>query len=163
MKWSNFGERVNIGIILLFTVMVSASFAGGEPVSKEDRIQNYRMGKQQEGAFTGKADIVYKKDAWRLNVYITQKGSRSQGSHGILLKNGKQVNGKNRETLETAVGTLQYRGPFGMRAHLWDNTGWVMVHALVKPEGSNQIEPGLSIPNQGRLEKEFQQFNRSKQ
>nr|WP_320015677.1 hypothetical protein [uncultured Desulfobacter sp.] len=163
MKWSNFGGCVNIGIILLCTVMVSASFAGGVPLSKEGRIQDYRVGKQQDGAFTSKADIVYRKDAWRLNVYITQKGSRSQGSHGILLKNGKQVNGKNGEALETAIGTLQYKGPFGMRAHLWDNTGWVMVHALVKPEGSNQIEPGLVIPNQGRLEKDFQQFNRSRQ
>ncbi|WDP92184.1 MAG: hypothetical protein HUN04_21660 [Desulfobacter sp.] len=163
MKGLNLGRYAGIGIILFCTMMVSVAFAGGEPVSKEDRIQHQRMGKQQAGHFTGKADVVYEKDGWRLNVFITQKGSRSQGSHGILLKNGKPVNGKKGETLETAIGTLRYQGPFGMRANLWDSTGWVMVHALVKPEWTYQIKPGPARPNLEGLEKALQESSRNKE
>ena len=83
--------------------------------------------------FTGEADWVYEASDWVLNLYITQKGSRSQGSHGVLLFEGKEVFGKIGEVRALPIGTVRYQGPAESRSHLWDDSGWQMKDPLVKP------------------------------
>jgi hypothetical protein len=129
---------------LLSVVFSSTAFSDGEPLFENNRIQNLRPGKQQAGAFTGKPDILFKKAEWQLNTYLTHKGSRSQGSHGVLLKNGKPVTGKKGDTLDTAIGQVKYNGPYGFQEHLWDSSGWVMVEPKVKPV---KLQKGSSYPS----------------
>jgi hypothetical protein len=147
---------------LLSVVFSSTAFSDGEPLFENNRIQNLRPGKQQAGAFTGKPDILFKKAEWQLNTYLTHKGSRSQGSHGVLLKNGKPVTGKKGDTLDTAIGQVKYNGPYGFQEHLWDSSGWVMVEPKVKPVKADFRPPRPSAPDMIKLEKDLNEIQPDK-
>lgn len=68
---------------------------------------------------------ITEKEGWKLVVHILQSGSRSQGYHGELYKEGKRVVGKKGETVETPLGAFTWHGSMKERAHLWDSSGWV--------------------------------------
>ncbi len=59
-------------------------------------------------------------------VYTTNKGARSQGTHGNLYHNGQRVDGKKGETIATPLGEVYYHGSEMERANLWDTTGWTL-------------------------------------
>lgn|GEM_PF-1967750 len=147
-------------VALFCCVFSSSAFSGGELLPDNNRMQHLRPGKQQAGAFTGTPDVLYKAPDWQLNVYLTHKGSRSQGSHGVLLKNGKPVNGTKKETLDTAIGKVQYNGPYGLQAHLWDSSGWVMVAPKVTPQNSASGLTRPKVSDLMKLENDLKEINR---
>lgn len=69
--------------------------------------------------------MVKEKEGWRLVVHILQPGTRSQGYHGLLYKDGQRVDGKKGERRKTPLGTFTWQGSMNERAHMWDSTGWV--------------------------------------
>ncbi|WP_300666876.1 hypothetical protein [Desulfoluna sp.] len=69
---------------------------------------------------------IYEKEGWKLVVYITNKGTRSQGIHGDLYHNTQKVTGKRGQMLTTPLGEVYYHGSEMERAHLWDTTGWTL-------------------------------------
>ncbi|MCG8618234.1 MAG: hypothetical protein MI802_18625 [Desulfobacterales bacterium] len=96
---------------------------------------------EPRNSFSGRPDWIYKASDWELNLYITQKGTRSQGSHGILIFEGIDVVGTAGETRALPIGTVQYNGPAESRVNLWDDTGWQMIDALVQPIVNEPVAP----------------------
>lgn len=79
------------------------------------------------------------KDGWKLETLVLQPGSRSQGYHGVLTREGTEIQGQKGEELETPLGILQYQGSMDERPYLWSHSGWVMI----TPEsgGENNMLP----------------------
>ena len=62
-------------------------------------------------------------DEWQLWVF--NRGTRSEGSHGRLYRGEKEVLGKqNGEILECHIGRFVWRGGYEERVHNWDHSGW---------------------------------------
>ena len=62
---------------------------------------------------------------WRLVLTYRHPGSRSEGTHGELFRNGKSVEGQEPDqTLVTDLGTMQYFGKEGGQLAPWMPTGW---------------------------------------
>jgi len=74
----------------------------------------------------GEPDEVLQEEGWALLIYRTQKGTRSEGRHGVLLHDNQEVQGERGQHLETPLGTLTYHGAREEAAHLWDTTGWAL-------------------------------------
>lgn len=123
-----------------FLAITSVCFSGGMPEDKflqplKNKIPSIenRVPEIKSPSFSGPADWVYKASDWVLNLYITQKGTRSQGSHGVLIFEGKEVQGVKGETKALPIGTVEFHGPAHARVNLWDDSGWQMKDPLVKP------------------------------
>ena len=67
---------------------------------------------------------VYKKGEWVLRIEYLQKGSRSEGQNGILLKGGQAAveEAEKGTVLETPLGKLKHYG--AERKVRWGITGW---------------------------------------
>ena len=113
-------------VILINAPLISPVFAGGDG-SPQLIVQNKRP-------MARTVDVVYQKGPWRLDIYINNKGSRSEGSMGRLYRNGKQIQGREGEIRETSIGKVKYNGSEASRRHLWDDTGWQMVDPRVEPQ-----------------------------
>ncbi len=158
-------------VFRLFLVMgiCGSAWAGGNPedIDKEVILNNARISAEAapEAAstvypdFSGRADWIYQASDWVLNLYITQKGTRSQGSHGVLIFEGNEVTGTPGELRALPIGTVQYHGPAEARVNLWDDSGWQMVDPLVKPivhEPVDTVIPAESRPDMKKLESDFE-------
>jgi hypothetical protein len=66
---------------------------------------------------------VYATNGWKLTVTYLQRGTRSEGQHGVLERAGQEValNGEGAQ-LDTPLGTLKYYG--NTRSKPWSITGW---------------------------------------
>ena len=158
------GQLLTFVRVAFLIGLYASCFAGGNP---EDALMrpsggssavSNRVAGTERSDFTGQADWVYQASGWVLNLYISQKGSRSQGSHGVLLFEGKQVKGSPGEIRALPMGTVEYNGSLESRAHLWDNSGWQMKDPLVKPvihTPRGQRLPGQSTINTKVLEKDL--------
>lgn len=62
---------------------------------------------------------------WTLNIYFRNRGTRSEGQHGVLLHKGKPVEPPAiGAVIETDLGQMRYYGqPAGVQVP-WGNTGW---------------------------------------
>lgn len=69
----------------------------------------------------GASDRIIQKDGWVLEIWVTAKGTRSEGHVSHLYHNGSEVcpvNGKMKIT--TPLGTLRYvDGPYRWGWHGW--------------------------------------------
>lgn len=87
------------------------------------------------------ADRVLRKGEWELQIVYRNKGTRSEGQHGTLLRSGQVIKGeKVGQELETDFGTLKY---FGETAEaLWLPTGWNFTNAHTIPRSwhTNRLE-----------------------
>lgn len=121
-------KRVSIWMITALTIFM-ASCAGSAMKSGP---APFAPGMGPEGPAqvdTAREQIperIYEKDGWKLVVYVTNKGSRSQGIHGDLYYKGEKVDGKRGQTITTPLGEVHYHGSEMERAHLWDTTGWTI-------------------------------------
>ena len=78
------------------------------------------------GIDLAKPDIVKSAGEYKLLVYYIAKGTRSEGVHGVLVKNGEVVDAVQDQTeLKTGFGVLVYRGPWEERTLLFDQSGWL--------------------------------------
>ncbi|MEH0022191.1 MAG: hypothetical protein V6Z89_21235 [Desulfobacter sp.] len=129
--------------IFLAMGICGAAWAGGTPedINRRPDMIESRHSAQADALFSGRADWIYQGGDWVLNLYLTQKGTRSQGSHGILIFEGKEVSGTRGETRALPIGTVQYQGTLQSRTNLWDSTGWQMVDALVQPIVNEPLMP----------------------
>lgn len=80
----------------------------------------------------GAADRIVRKDGWVLKIWVTAKGTRSEGHISHLYHNGSEVcpvNGKMKIT--TPLGTLRYLDA----PHRWGWHGWepVSKRVLIAP------------------------------
>ncbi len=145
--------RLTIFFLLFFVCGVV--WAGGTP----DEIQPGPISVQSKEHSGGRADMKYMASGWVLNIFITQKGTRSEGSHGRLLFKGKEVGGKQDETKNLPIGMVQYKGPVHAKANLWDASGWQIINPQVKSVvNSEQPDSGTSRPNIQKLEADSNQF-----
>lgn len=150
-------------VFRLFLVMgiCSTVWAGGNPddllpgagqALKSPAVRNYIPDSgDARDQFSGRPDWVYQASDWVLNLYITQKGTRSQGSHGILVFEGDEVRGEPGEVRALPIGKVEYNGPEEGRSQLWDNTGWQMVDPLVKPIVNEPMFP-VNLRSQGSID-----------
>lgn len=68
---------------------------------------------------------IYQKGGWTLFIYYRNRGSRSQGQHGILIHDGQEVlPGQAEEIIQTPLGELKYYKNPEEISFLWDMTGW---------------------------------------
>jgi len=69
-----------------------------------------------------KPDFTYTKKGWKLKIWYTAKGSRSEGTFGKLYHKGKEVYPKMKnEVLQTPLGKLHF-----MSSDLpWGAHGWI--------------------------------------
>ncbi len=75
----------------------------------------------------GDPDKILQKNSWVLKIWITAKGTRSEGRIGRLYHNKKEVCPKDGEKqINTPLGKLIYQNP----QYLWGWHGW-------KPESSS--------------------------
>ncbi len=74
----------------------------------------------------GQPDEILQEKGWALLIYHTQKGTRSEGRHGVLLHDNQEVEGTPGQHLQTPLGTLTHHGTQDQAAHLWDTTGWAL-------------------------------------
>ena len=66
---------------------------------------------------------VYSQGEWVLRITYSNKGTRSEGQDGELLKAGQPVKpSKEGEVLDTPLGQMKHYG--AERKTLWANTGW---------------------------------------
>ena len=152
--------------LLLVMGIYGSAWAGGNPedigqkiVLNTPGVPSEEKSDVRELDFSGRADWIYQASDWVLNLYITQKGTRSQGSHGVLIFEGNEVSGIRGETRALPIGTVQYHGSAEAKANLWDDTGWQMVDALIKPivhEPVDIVIPEPSRPDMRKLESDFE-------
>jgi len=66
-------------------------------------------------------DSVLKKGGWALRIWITAKGTRSEGRHGRLYHEGREIcPTEENATLTTPLGRLRYRvSPMPWGWHGW--------------------------------------------
>ena len=77
-------------------------------------------------------------EEWCYRLKINNKGTRSEGWHGILSKNGKPIEGaKEGEVIETPMGKFKWFGKPDTKDTLFRNRGWL--NKL--PRGKNVFEP----------------------
>lgn len=71
-------------------------------------------------------DYVEKKGNWELRIYYRAKGTKAEGSHGILLFNNKPyITNRVGDEVETDLGLMKYYGEFKEYVkHIWDPSGW---------------------------------------
>jgi hypothetical protein len=66
-------------------------------------------------------DTMLQKEGWVLKIWITHKGTRSEGHFSVLIHNGKIIcPDGNRSIIETPLGRLKYREG----RYLWRWKGW---------------------------------------
>ena len=150
-------KRVTIWMVLVFTVFIASCGgthmkSGPAPFSREmgaDHLSQMNTAQTREQM----PERIYEKEGWKLVVYITNKGSRSQGIHGDLFYDGKKVDGKRGEAIATPLGDVYYHGSEMERAHLWDTTGWTIsgksgFFNLPTPASKPEGESGTSHPTE---------------
>jgi hypothetical protein len=79
------------------------------------------------------AEKVLRAGAWELQIWYRAKGTRSEGQHGVLLRDGKIVKGSTvGEEMDTALGKMKYYGT--QPGVLWNPSGWHFADkGLIKP------------------------------
>ena len=123
-------ERVTIRMVMTLTIFIAscggtAMKSGPAPFSRDmgpNRLAQVDTAQAREQM----PERIHEKEGWKLVVYITNKGTRSQGIHGDLFYDGKKVDGKRGEAITTPLGEVYYHGSEMERAHLWDTTGWTI-------------------------------------
>ena len=74
---------------------------------------------------TGDPDKTLKKGSWELQIFYRNKGTRSEGQHGVLLYYDKPVQGTVvGEEKDTELGRMEYYGPENEKQVPWAPTGW---------------------------------------
>ena len=91
--------------ILLSLVIVGSLLAAGCPPKTPDTIP----------------DKIMKSEGWVLKIWVTQKGTRSEGHYALLSRQGQTVcPDGNHTTIETPLGKLEYReNPYPWSWHGW--------------------------------------------
>jgi hypothetical protein len=79
------------------------------------------------------AEKVLRAGAWELQIWYRAKGTRSEGQHGVLLRDGKIVKGSTvDEEVDTALGKMKYYGT--QPSVLWNPSRWLFADkSLMKP------------------------------
>lgn len=108
---------------------MKAVFKGGEPASPALPQPPAFLPEQVGNAlFSGTETTpgnIYQKGRWTLFIYYRNRGTRSQGQHGILIHDGQEVQPKQPgEIIQTPLGELKYYKDPAETAFLWDMTGW---------------------------------------
>lgn len=123
-------EKVSIWMVTalsLFAVSCGGTaMKAGHAPTPENMNFSHRSQMDAPGAREQMPERIYEAEGWKLVVYITNKGTRSQGIHGDLFHDGAKVYGKRGQTLTTPLGEVRYHGSEMERAHLWDTTGWTI-------------------------------------
>ncbi len=71
--------------------------------------EKFAQQKAAMAAIGSDPDLIIEKDTWTLQIFYRNKGSKSEGQHGILLKGGIAVLPKEvGETISTSLGSLKY-------------------------------------------------------
>ena len=71
------------------------------------------------------ADRLYSKGAWKLKIVYKARGSKSEGPHGVLYKNGKMIDPlQPGEMIDTDLGILKYYAHLTETQPSWEVSGW---------------------------------------
>ena len=123
-------ERVSLWVIFTCTLLITS--CGGTAMKSKSASSPRSMNtNRQVDAYSPELreqmpERIYEKEGWKLIVYVTNKGSRSQGIHGDLYHDGKKIEGNRGQAIKTPLGEIYYHGSEMERAHLWDTTGWTI-------------------------------------
>lgn len=90
-------------------------------------------------------DRVITEGRWELRIWYRQRGSRSEGQHGVLLRDGVPVEAaRSGEVRDTSLGKMRYYAPTDGDMP-WAKTGW----NFADPDGippSWEVEEGEPRP-----------------
>lgn len=96
--------------ICLVLIMMAACVSGANQVASGDERTPDKMLTQ------GK---------WELHIFYRNQGTRSEGQHGVLLYEGKELEaGSVGEEKDTDLGRMRYYGPESEVAVPWAPSGW---------------------------------------
>lgn len=91
-----------------------------ESAQRQRQIDQY---KEQMRAEAAPKSIV--SGAWTLNIYFRCRGSKSEGQHGVLFRNGEPVEPRQvGEVIDTDLGRMKYYYHLEDMELLWEPTGW---------------------------------------
>lgn len=98
-----------LGIGLVFVLMAACANGVSEVVSGGERMP----------------DKVLVQGEWELRIFYRNQGTRSEGQHGALLFEGKEVEaGSVGEEKDTDLGRMRYYGPESEVSVPWAPSGW---------------------------------------
>lgn len=105
-----------------------------------------------------KADIIYSVSGWELKIYKFNKGTRSEGCHGVLYHDKEPVAGKIGEKRDIPIGIFIYVKDLEQRTALWDTSGWKMVKmkaASVMDESNSLLDNRPHHTNETELDEQL--------
>ena len=88
---------------------------------------------------------IHESGEWALLIFVTERGTHSQGIHGELYHKGKKVKGKRGDVRVTPFGRVHYHGSEAQRAELWQSSGWIL-HQGNGPMAPNTTPDEKSAP-----------------
>jgi len=132
--FQRFGTSGSIGLSLLVVLMflhVTAQDASALR-SRSRRVEAMKLNPGQEG--------IYHSGAWTYEYSVTLKGTRSQGYHGKLSYNGKEVPepANVNDFYQTPWGSLYW---VGRPAVLFGHHGWMSQPLAREPKGQALMDP----------------------
>ena len=108
---------------ILAVVLLAVGGASTEPLFAEEATPAPKAANAEVRVQWETNTLVYSQAEWVLRIQYLNKGTRSEGQDGVLLKNGQEVKpSKDGEVLDTALGQVKHYGT--ERKLLWDLTGW---------------------------------------
>ena len=108
-------------VVVAGFLATSCTLLGEKPEVGNDAVA--KPEKELTAVWISETVCSYKVGEWELQVEYLEKGSRSEGQNGKLLKAGKSVDPqKIGNALETPLGKLKHYGI--ERKVKWDITGW---------------------------------------
>ncbi len=98
----------------------------GSPTVAAAEAERYRKFEAYERSLLEEpADRLYSKGPWKLKIIYKERGTKSEGPHGILYKDGEMVDppepGK---IIDTDLGILKYYAHLNETQMSWEISGW---------------------------------------
>lgn len=86
------------------------------------------------------ADTKYRSGPWELRILYRARGTRSEGSHGVLYRNGEIVEPHHLgEFVDTGLGKLKYYAHLEEPHLPWATTGWHFAdRSLILPSSAKE-------------------------
>jgi hypothetical protein len=98
----------------------------GSPTAAAAEAERHRKFEAYERSLLEEpADRLYSEGPWQLKIIYKERGTKSEGPHGVLYRDGEIVDPlQPGEMIDTDLGTLKYYAPLTETQPSWAVTGW---------------------------------------
>ena len=115
--------KAGLHIVIVAFLAVSSILYAKASEKEPGGIAKVEQSLETNVCWVSSAVCSYKCGDWELRVEYLNKGSRSEGQNGLLLKGGKSVvTSKKGTVISTTLGDIKYYGT--ERNYAWALSGW---------------------------------------